>query len=620
MHKTTEGWGTRVGLVLAMAGNAVGLGNFLRFPTQAVQNGGGGFIIPYIICLLLLGLPLLWIEWAAGRYGGRRGAHTTPFIMDALADGKAFWKYFGVFGIFINIAVAGYYCYIEAWTLAYIYHSLAQTFTGMEREAVAQFFLASVDTSQPAQFAPSLGLYLVCLLLNVYILSRGLSGGIEKAARWLMPMLIFFGAFLAVYILFFVEGRTGCADCGVTKGLNFLWEPNLQGIFDPKTWIAAAGQVCFTLAVAMGSVQCYASYLKPKDDLTLNALSTGWLNTFVEVVLGASIVIPISVAYLGLEWVQKNAGFAMGFQTIPYLFVQWGTVMGTIAGVMWFGLLFFAGITSSLAMGLPWMSFMEHEFNWQRNKAAYSFGLLTLIIGLPTVLLFNEGVFDEFDYWAGTIALLVFGVGETILFGWVLGIEKGWNEIMEGADLKLPGIYRYIIKYITPALLIFVFFAALFKPLNNDWKAAFQNGWQLDPSSLIGKLSHKDIVANRSYYSNQLEADVAGIILLDPIETKVIKIVEVERYYRIPNILKVTQEALPGSTAFDSIVTRKTYHLTNGTPVVLNGSRVQVGDTIAEESHFNPIFFSDLARFLMLALFGFIAYVVYLASQKRLKP
>src|SRR3989304_7448484 len=121
IHK--ESWGTRVGLVLAMAGNAVGLGNFLRFPAQASQNGGGAFIIPYLISFLLMGIPLLYIEWAIGRNGGKYGHHSTPGMFDVMGKSR-FLKYIGVFGLFTNLTIAAYYCYIESWTLSYVFHSL----------------------------------------------------------------------------------------------------------------------------------------------------------------------------------------------------------------------------------------------------------------------------------------------------------------------------------------------------------------------------------------------------------------------------------------------------------------------------------------------------------------
>ena len=130
MTAKVESWGSRVGLILAMAGNAVGLGNFLRFPVQAVQNGGGAFIIPYLVCFLLMGIPLLFIEWSSGRFGGKFGNHSTPYILDSMVKGRLL-KYIGDFGIFTNIAVVAYYCYIESWTMSYMFHSVMGTFSGM---------------------------------------------------------------------------------------------------------------------------------------------------------------------------------------------------------------------------------------------------------------------------------------------------------------------------------------------------------------------------------------------------------------------------------------------------------------------------------------------------------
>src|SRR5690606_12147575 len=163
--------------ILAMAGNAVGLGNFLRFPVHAIQNGGGAFIIPYITCFLLMGLPLLWIEWGVGRFVGRLGNHSTPFILDSM-DTRRLWKYFGVFGIFTNIAVAAYYCYIESWTMSYVFHSVAGTFNGMNMDQVAQFFSDYVTIEKSTTGIPheAVLFYLIWLALNTWILSRGLEG------------------------------------------------------------------------------------------------------------------------------------------------------------------------------------------------------------------------------------------------------------------------------------------------------------------------------------------------------------------------------------------------------------------------------------------------------------
>lgn len=460
----TEAWGSRVGLILAMAGNAVGLGNFLRFPVQAIQNGGGAFIIPYIVCFVLMGLPLLFVEWSSGRFGGTKGHHSTPFIFDSM-DRRKFWKYIGVFGIFTNVAVAAYYCYLESWTLSYVWNSIAGTFSGQTQEQVATYFgnYVSLQNGEGGFSAMPIIFWLICLLLNTWILSRGLSGGVEKAAKIGMPLLLIFGAFLAYKAITIQAGEHGATFDGVV-GLNFLWTPDFSSIWEPKVWLAAAGQVFFTLSLGMGSIQCYASYVKKKDDIALNAMSAGWMNEFVEVVLGSAILIPIAVGYLGIDTVvqmTKNGGLGLGFQTMPYLFDQWGTVMAVIAGVFWFGLLFFAGVTSSLAMGTPVMGFLEDEYGWKRKPAAWAFGGIVMLLGLPTVLFFNQGVFDEYDYWAGTVALVVFAFFEIILFAWVFGMDKGWREITAGSDIKVPIVFKFIIKYITPLLLGYVFFMSM---------------------------------------------------------------------------------------------------------------------------------------------------------------
>lgn len=456
--KHNESWGSRVGLVLAMAGNAVGLGNFLRFPVQAIQNGGGSFIIPYLVCFILMGIPLLFVEWSMGRFGGKKGDHSTPFILQSMGKWPG-WKYVGVFGIFTNVAVAAYYCYLESWTLAYIWKSISGAFHGQSTEAVSAMFSNYVGLSD----ATPIIFWIVCVLLNTWILSRGLAGGVEVAAKVGMPLLILFGIFLAVRGLTLSAGEAGAIFPG-TEGLNFLWTPDFSTIWTPKVWLAAAGQIFFTLSVGMGSIQCYASYLRQRDDVALNAMSAGWMNEFVEVALGAAIIIPISVGYLGIEKVvelTQTGGLGLGFRTLPYLFQQWGPVLSVLAGVAWFGLLFFAGITSSLAMGTPVQGFLRDEFGWKREASAWAFGVLVMVLGLPTVLFFNYGVFDEYDYWAGTVSLVVFAIFEIILFAWVFGIDNAWAEITRGADMKVPIVFKHIIKYVTPVFLLAVFIGSL---------------------------------------------------------------------------------------------------------------------------------------------------------------
>lgn len=600
MSTKADSWGSRVGLILAMAGNAVGLGNFLRFPVQAVQNGGGAFIIPYLICFLVMGIPLLFIEWSTGRFGGRLGNHSTPYILDTMAKGRV-WKYIGVFGIFTNIAVAAYYCYIESWTMSYVYHSVVGTFNGMSQADVAGFFNSYVDVAHSTTGIPyeAVIFYVFCLLLNTYILSKGL-GGIEKVAKIGMPLLILFGVILAVRGL--TLGTSGASDifpeANAWDGLNFLWTPQFDSLSNPKVWLAAAGQIFFTLSVGMGTIQCYASYLKEKDDIALNAVSAGFMNEFVEVVLGSLIVIPIAAGYLGLDWVIQNAGFGMAFQTMPYLFQQWGDVLSIFAGVFWFGLLFFAGITSSLAMGTPWMGFMQDEFNWSKNKGAWSFGALALIMGLPTVIFYQQGLFDQYDYWAGTVSLVVFAFLETILFSYIFGIKKGWDEINRGADIKIPGVYKYVILIVTPLLLGWVLVSSV-----PDW---------------VDKINDADTNNKEwftdSYYAENFDATGIKTGKVEEVRSDFIKISfenEKKVFDKQTDKVKVV--------SFKDFKEYKFDASKNQTTIVKVGDEISPKTKIATGDFTNDTFHKFLGRMLLLSLFLFISIVVYSAYKKRVK-
>lgn len=580
------GWGSRVGLILAMAGNAVGLGNFLRFPVQAVENGGGAFIIPYLVCFLLMGIPLLFVEWSVGRFGGRSGHHSTPFIMDAM-DRRKLWKYIGVFGIFTNIAVAAYYCYLESWTLSYVYHTVVDTFSGQTQGQVAGHFnnYVSLSSAEPIVF------WLICLLLNTWILSRGLSGGVEKVAKIGMPLLIIFGAFLAYKAITIQGGQQGALFDGV-KGLDFLWTPKFDTIWEPKVWLAAAGQIFFTLSIGMGSIQCYASYVRSKDDVALNAMSAGWMNGFVEVVLGSSIIIPIAVGYFGIdgmkELLSEGGGLGLGFKTLPYLFEQWGGVLGVVAGVAWFGLLFFAGITSSLAMGTPVMGFLKDEFGWKEKNAAWMFGGIVFLLGLPTVLFFNNGVFDEYDYWAGTVSLVIFAFIEIILFAWIFGMDRGWKEITMGADIKVPIIFKYIIKYVTPLLLGWV----LYNSLPGIWDT----------------ISHKGSKEKIAFYENKEAIEKK----IGEQQKKLETFVDFNPDYLTE---KYTDEKIESNRDL-TVITYFTVKKQRALLKLMKDESFRKESIAAEEK---TKLFKNLSRALLLGLWLIIAYFVYVAYKKRIK-
>ncbi|MBI2806298.1 MAG: sodium-dependent transporter [Planctomycetes bacterium] len=522
-----ERWASRVGLVLAMAGNAVGLGNFLRFPAQAAKNGGGAFLIPYLVALVVLGLPLIWVEWAMGRFGGQKGHHSTPGIFQSFSK-NPLWKYFGVMGLWSCLVIAAFYLYIETWTLAYAGYSLVGGFTGEKATNPGEFFGSLTGERDYHLFAFSwwgMILFMLCISLNVYILSRGLAKGIEIVSKIGMPLLIIFAAILAVRGIFITpdpDDPQGAVQPAL-DGLNFIWEPRFESLKDPSVWLAAAGQIFFTLSIGMGSIHCYASYLRETDDVALTGATAGWTNEFCEVILGGTILIPIAVAYLGLPEVvnrtEGGSGFSLGFMVFPTLFNKWGA-FAPVAGFMWFGLLFFAAITSSLAMGQPLMGFLQEEFGLNRDKAALAFGLCLLPLALPVALMHGNTFFDEFDFWAGTFMLVVFALGEAILFAWVFGMDLGWKEMTNGAELAIPRIFFFIIKYVTPVFLLVILLGFTFLP-KSGWNAyveAFTNGtpapaWEWSGDGMIGKLLHVDVEETRESKLKNFQSKLTNVAL-----------------------------------------------------------------------------------------------------------
>lgn len=453
-HGANEAWGSRLGLILAMAGNAVGLGNFLRFPTQAANNGGGSFMIAYFTALLLLGIPLMWIEWGIGRNAGRFRKGHVPGMFAAIWRHPAA-KYFGVIGFVVPLVVLIYYTYIESWTLAFAWFSLTKDYWGNETQEAMVGYLRSYqsigDSSVHAIWKPFL-FFFVTLAVNIWVVSKGIEGGIEKLAKIGMPILFIFAIILAVVVMFLPAGPGGET---AWQGLNFIYNPDLSRIGEAGVWLAAAGQIFFTLSVGMGTLQAYASYLSTKDDIALSGIATAATNETAEVVLGGTIAIPAAVVFFGVAGATAIAGsgsFNLGFATMPVVFQQ--LPLGNLLGFMWFGLLFFAGITSSVAMATPVIAFFREEFGVKRETVAWSIGAVALAFGLLHILWLDRGMLDEWDYWGGTFGLVVFAVIETIIFMWIFKPENAWRSLHHGADIRIPRIFKFIMTYVTPAYLL----------------------------------------------------------------------------------------------------------------------------------------------------------------------
>jgi SNF family Na+-dependent transporter len=289
-------------------------------------------------------------------------------------------------------------------------------------------------------------------------MKRGLSKGIELLAKIALPALFVFALILVIRVATIgTPDPVNNPDWSVAKGFAFLWNPNFSMLGDAKIWLAAAGQVFFTLSVGMGTLHAYASYVKPKDDIVLSGLATAGLNELAEVVLGAVIAIPVAVAFFGLDVTKEIAAggsFNLAFVSMPIIFQK--IPFGEIFGFFWFFLLFFAGITSTVAMAQPLISFLKERFKLSHNKATAYIGIFAFICLHFVFFFFHYGVLDEMDYWAGTFVLVVIALVEVVIFGWMFGMEKGWKEINMGADIKIPTIFKYIIKYVTPFFLLVI--------------------------------------------------------------------------------------------------------------------------------------------------------------------
>lgn len=455
MAPKREHWGTRLGVILAVAGSAVGLGNFLRFPSLVAQNGGGVFIIPYLVAFLLLGIPLVWVEWSLGRMGGARGHGTAPAIFDSL--GKTRWaKYFGVIGILGPFIILIYYMYIESWTLAFAFYSFSgKLFTAGTQEGVQSFLSGYQGLAKNEYFSslvPAYIFFVVTFLINFFFIFRGIKGGIEKLSRIGMPILLLIAVFLVVRIFTIDTSDTGRS---IWQALGFVWNPDFSKLFSAKVWLSAAGQIFFTLSVGIGVILTYASYLKPKDDIALSGLSAAATNEFCEVILGASIVIPAAFIFFGGDGAMRiaNSGmFNIGFVSMPLIFGKLN--FGAIISGLWFILLFIAGVTSSVSLIQPAVAFLEDEFKLSRGKSTVTLGVISFIACQPAIFFLGKGVVDELDFWAGTFFIVIFATMEILLFVWGYGIKKGWDDLKEGSLIRIPKIYKYIIKYITPAYLV----------------------------------------------------------------------------------------------------------------------------------------------------------------------
>jgi SNF family Na+-dependent transporter len=464
-----EQWGTRVGVILAVAGSAVGLGNFLRFPGQAAENGGGAFMIPYFLALICLGIPICWAEWTMGKYGGLHGFNSCPAIFGLLGRRKI-WRYLGVLGLLVPIVIYMYYVLIESWCLAYAWSFLSGSIDlGTDKSAFAarssEFFAEVTGSKQNGLMMDgkvhiSVVMWLLVFAVNFMLIYRGVAKGIERFCTIAMPIMAVCAVAVLIRVLTLGTPNPENPELSVMNGLGFMWNPKgLQAgeewytaLFVPKTWLAAAGQIFFSLSVGFGVIINYASYLKRKDDVVLSGLTASATNEFFEVCLGGLITIPAAFVFLGVSGALAG-GFGLGFETLPVVFKYMPA--GRLFGFLWFFMLFLAAITSSLSMLQPAIAFLEEGLGIGRKASVALLGLITGM-GSLFVIYFsqNRDALNTMDDWVGTVAIVLLATVQVILYGWVFGVRRGYAFAMEGAELRLPRAFNFMIKFVSPAFLL----------------------------------------------------------------------------------------------------------------------------------------------------------------------
>jgi neurotransmitter:Na+ symporter, NSS family len=353
-----------------------------------------------------------------------------------------------------------YYVYIEAWCLGYAINAVTgnlsgavdfghffATFTGAAADGVALHFgLGDV------------GIFVfIVYVLNFYFIFRGITKGIEKLCVYAMPALIVI-AFIVLVRVLTLSPNPQHPERNVLTGLGFMWNPGdlIEGLKNPLLWLAASGQIFFSLSVGMGVIVTYSSYLKDQDDVVLSCLTASAANEFCEVGLGGLITLPSAFIFIGGAGLAGQGTFGLGFNILPQVFSQMPA--GQFFAAIFFFLLFLAAITSSLSMLQPGIAFLEEGLGLRRQA---SVTLLGFIAALGTLLVwyFSKDLkaLDTLDFWVGTLFIFIQATIIVVLFGWKLGIDVGWQELHRGAQLQVPRIFKWIIKYVTPAYLLVIF-------------------------------------------------------------------------------------------------------------------------------------------------------------------
>lgn len=447
MTKKERGnFGSKLGVILASAGSAVGLGNIWRFPYETGNHGGAAFILIYLGCILLLGLPIMIAEFLIGRHSQANTARAYQI----LAPGTQ-WRWVGRMGVLAGFLILGYYSVVAGWTLEYIFEAVSNSFAG---KTPAEF-ISSFQSFSSNPWRPALWLTLF-LLATHFIIVKGVEKGIEKSSKIMMPTL-----FIIILIL------VGCSVTlpGAGKGIEFLLKPDFSKV-DGNVFLGAMGQAFFSLSLGMGCLCTYASYFSKNTNLTRTAFSVGIIDTFVAVLAGF-IIFPAAFSV----GIQPDAGPSLIFITLPNVFQHAFSgipILAYIFSVMFYVLLALAALTSTISLHEVVTAYLHEEFNFTRGKAARLVTTGCILLGILCSLslgvtkeftIFGLGMFDLFDFVTAKLMLPLGGLLISIFTGWYLDKKLVWSEITNNGTLKVPTykLIIFILKYVAPIAISVIF-------------------------------------------------------------------------------------------------------------------------------------------------------------------
>ena len=436
---------SKLGVILATAGSAVGLGNVWRFPYMAGENGGAVFIMIYIACILLLGIPCMVSEFIIGRHGQANTARAYR----KLAGGSP-WSVIGYMGVLTGFLISGYYAVVAGWCLQYVWASLIGHLQGDPTYFQTYFAEFSGDPVKPIFWT------VIILVVTYLIIEHGVRDGIERASKLLMPTLFF--------LLLIIVGAS-CMLPGAEKGMEFLLKPDFSAI-NSDVFLAALGQAFYSLSIAMGCICTYASYFSRQTNLTKSAIQIGVIDSLVAILAGL-MIFPAAFSV----GVNPDSGPSLIFITLPNVFQQAFAqmpVVGYVIAVLFFLLLSLAALTSLISLHEVSTAFIHEEMRVTRKRAAVIVTILASIIGAfcslslgatDKLILFGRPLFDWFDFVTGQVFLPVVGFLTCIFIGWFVPHKIVRDEFTNWGTLRgrFFHLFLFLVKYVCPICILFIF-------------------------------------------------------------------------------------------------------------------------------------------------------------------